>query len=127
MNILRQFRLELARLLQNRLTWLAILLTALAPIAGLTVYRPLYHDNATMQGMYLANPALAGGVLGTVDSLEYGQASAGWNGNLDPRGSVTHDRRLNPSGGVAVRLYSGAGRRHAYMAPLYYFQAGDDF
>ena len=66
MNILRQFRLELARLLQNRLTWLAILLTALAPIAGLTVYRPLYHDNATMQGMYLANPALAGGVLGAV-------------------------------------------------------------
>ena len=66
MNILRQFRLELAQLLQNRLTWLAILLTALAPIAGLTVYRPLYHDNATVQGMYLANPALAGGVLGAV-------------------------------------------------------------
>ena len=41
MNTLRQFRLELTRLLQNRLTWLAILLTALSPVVGLTVYRPL--------------------------------------------------------------------------------------
>ena len=70
MNI-RQFRLELARLLQNRLTWLAVLLTALSPIAGLTVYHPLYSNSessyvTTMQGMYLANPALAGGVLGAV-------------------------------------------------------------
>ena len=71
MNTLRQFRLELTRLLQNRLTWLAILLTALSPIAGLTVYHPLYSNSessyvTTMQGMYLANPALAGGVLGAV-------------------------------------------------------------
>lgn len=71
MNTLRQFRLELTRLLQNRLTWLAILLTALSPIAGLTVYRPLYSSSdsgyvTTMQGMYLANPALAGGILGAV-------------------------------------------------------------
>ena len=70
MNI-RQFRLELTRLLQNRLTWLAVLLTALSPIAGLTVYHPLYSNSessyvTTMQGMYLANPALAGGVLGAV-------------------------------------------------------------
>ena len=67
MNTLRQFRLELTRLLQNRLTWLAILVTALSPIAGLTVYRPLYSSSdsgyvTTMQGMYLANPALAGAV-----------------------------------------------------------------
>ena len=71
MNTLRQFRLELTRLLQNRLTWLAILVTALSPIAGLTVYRPLYSSSdsgyvTTMQGMYLANPALAGGILGAV-------------------------------------------------------------
>ena len=72
MNILRQFRLELARLLHNRITWLAILLTALAPIVGLSVYRPLFNSSesggyvTTMQGMYLANPALAGGVLGAI-------------------------------------------------------------
>ncbi len=70
MNI-RQFHLELARLLQSRLTWLAVLLTALSPIAGLTLYRPLYSISesgyvTTMQGMYLANPALAGGALGAV-------------------------------------------------------------
>ena len=45
MNTLRQFRLELTRLLQNRLTWLAILLTALSPVVGLTVYRPLYSSS----------------------------------------------------------------------------------
>lgn len=71
MNTLRQFRLELARLLQNRLIWLAILLPALSPIVGLAVYRPLYSSSessyvTTMQGMYLANPALAGSILGAV-------------------------------------------------------------
>lgn len=71
MSILRQFRLELTRLLQSRLTWLSILLTMISPIAGLTVYRPLssVSENnyvTTMQGMHLANPALAGGILGTV-------------------------------------------------------------
>lgn len=71
MNTLRQFRLELSRLLQSRLTWLVILLTVFAPLAGLTVYRPLDSISesgylTTMQGMFLANPALAGGLLGAV-------------------------------------------------------------
>ena len=84
MNTLRQFRLELTRLLQNRLTWLAILLTALSPIAGLTVYRPLYSSSdsgyvTTMQGMYLANPALAGGILG-LSYLRFSLSGA-WTGS----------------------------------------------
>ncbi len=63
--------LELSWLLRNRLTWLAILLTTLSPLAGLTVYRPLFSNSessyvTTMQGMYVANPALAAGVLGAV-------------------------------------------------------------
>ncbi len=71
MSILRQFRLELTRLVQSRLTWLAILLTIISPIVGLTVYHPLLSVSesgyaTTMQGMDLANPALAGGVLGAV-------------------------------------------------------------
>lgn len=71
MSILRQFRLELTRLLQSRLTRLAILLTAISPIVGLTVYRPLFSVSesgyvTTMQGMDLANPALAGGIFGAV-------------------------------------------------------------
>ncbi|MBD5085282.1 MAG: M1 family metallopeptidase [Clostridiales bacterium] len=71
MATLRQFSLEIARLLQNRVTWLAVLLTACSPIAGLTIYRPLVSNSensyvSTMQGMYLANPALAGGVLGAI-------------------------------------------------------------
>lgn len=65
----RRLRLELGRLLRSRLTWLAMLLTLLSPIAGLTVYRPVYSTSAaeyaaSMQGMYLANPALAGGLIG---------------------------------------------------------------
>lgn len=71
MSTMRQFRLELARLLRSRLTWLAVLLTVLAPVAGLTVYQPLYSTSessyvTTMQGMYLATPALAAGLLGAV-------------------------------------------------------------
>ncbi len=71
MSIPRQFRLELSRLLRSHITWLAVLLTVLAPITGLTVYRPLYSHSesgyvTTMQGMYLANPALAGGLLGAI-------------------------------------------------------------
>ena len=65
----RRFRLELMRLLQSRVTWAVLLLTVLSPLAGLTVYRPIYSTSAeryvtSMQGMYLANPALAGGLLG---------------------------------------------------------------
>lgn len=71
MRILKQFCLELVRLFQSRFTWIAILLTTLSPVAGLTVYRPLPSASesgyvTTMQGMYLADPALAGGVLGAV-------------------------------------------------------------
>ena len=53
---------ELARLLRGRLTWLAAALTVLSPLAGLTVYRSASAD--TMQSLYVADPALAGGVLG---------------------------------------------------------------
>lgn len=65
----RRFRLELGRLLRGRVTWAAVLLTALSPLAGLTVYRPIWSSSAgqyvtSMQGMYLANPALAGGLTG---------------------------------------------------------------
>ena len=67
----RRFRLELGRLLRGRVTWAVILLTVLSPLAGLTVYRPIASSSAgqyvtSMQGMYLANPALAGGLIGAV-------------------------------------------------------------
>lgn len=69
MSALRRFRLELGRLLWGRPAWTVILLTALSPLAGLTVYRPVYSTSVqqyvtSMQGMYLANPALAGGLIG---------------------------------------------------------------
>ena len=60
----RLFSLELGRLLKSRLTWLVLLLTVLSPAAGLVLYRPA--AASTMLSTYLANPALAGGVVGGV-------------------------------------------------------------
>ena len=64
MKTLKLFPLELGRLLQSRLTWLIVLLTVLSPAAGLVLYRPA--TSTTMLSLYLANPAMAGGVMGGV-------------------------------------------------------------
>ena len=64
MKTMRLFSLELGRLLQSRLTWLVILLTVISPVAGLVLYKPA--DATTMLSMYLANPAIAGGVVGGI-------------------------------------------------------------
>ena len=64
MKTIRLFPLELGRLLQSRLTWLVLLLTAVSPAAGLFLYKPA--DADTMLSLYLANPALAGGVAGGI-------------------------------------------------------------
>ena len=64
MKTLRLFPLELGRLLRSRLTWLAVLLTVLSPALGLVLYKPA--TASTMLSMYLANPALAGGVFGGI-------------------------------------------------------------
>ena len=61
MKTLRNFSFELSRLLQSRLTWLVLLLTAISPVAGLTLYKTATAE--TMLSMYLANPAIAGGVV----------------------------------------------------------------
>ena len=58
------FPLELGRLLQSRPAWFVMALTLLSPCVGLTLYRPAV--GSTMQSIYLANPALAGGVAGGV-------------------------------------------------------------
>ena len=57
----RLFPLELHRLLQSRLTWLVIVLSALSPLAGLVLYKPA--SAGTMLSVYLANPAIAGGAV----------------------------------------------------------------
>ncbi len=40
MKTTRLFPLEFGRLLQNRLTWLIVLLTVISPAAGLFLYKP---------------------------------------------------------------------------------------
>ena len=64
MKTVRLFPLELRRLLQSRLTWLIMALTLLSPVLGLVLYKPA--TSTTMLSMYLANPAMAGGVAGAV-------------------------------------------------------------
>ena len=61
MKTLKDFSLELGRLLQSRLTWLVLLLAVISPVAGLTLYKSATAE--TMLSMYLANPAIAGGVV----------------------------------------------------------------
>ena len=61
MKTLRLFPLELGRLLRSRLTWLVMLLTVLGPVVGLYLYQPAV---STMNSLYLANPAIAGGIAG---------------------------------------------------------------
>ena len=64
MKTIQIFSVEMRRLLPSRLTWLVLLLTALSPLAGLVLYRPA--SASTMLSMYLANPAIAGGVAGGI-------------------------------------------------------------
>ncbi len=64
MKTLRLFPLELGRLLRRRLTWLLGALILLSPLMGLTLYQPA--TASTMLSMYLANPAIAGGVAGGI-------------------------------------------------------------
>ena len=64
MKLLRLFPLELGRLLHSRMTWLIVLLTVISPAVGLVLYKPAIAS--TMLSMYLANPALAGGVIGGI-------------------------------------------------------------
>ena len=61
MKTLRLFPLELGRLLRSRLTWLVMLLTVLGPVVGLYLYQSAV---STMNSLYLANPAIAGGIAG---------------------------------------------------------------
>ncbi len=63
MKLWKLYPLELGRLLRSRLTWLVILLTVFSPVVGLLLYKPAAD---TMNSLYLANPALAGGAVGTI-------------------------------------------------------------
>ena len=64
MKTLKLYPLELGRLLRSRLTWLVMALTALSPAVGLVLYKPAV--STTMNSLYLANPAIAGGVVGSI-------------------------------------------------------------
>lgn len=63
MKTLRLFPLELGRLLRSRLIWLVMLLTVLGPVVGLYLYQSAV---STMNSLYLANPAIAGGIAGGI-------------------------------------------------------------
>ena len=62
MNTLTYLRAELLRVFKSPGTLLVITLTMLCPLAGYYLYKPV--DVSTTAGAVLANPALAGGLLG---------------------------------------------------------------
>lgn len=64
MKTLRLFPLEWNRLWRSRLTLLIAALTVLSPLVGLLLYKPA--SATTMLSLYLANPAIAGGVVGSI-------------------------------------------------------------
>ena len=64
MKMWKLYPLELGRLLRSRLTWLMVALTLFSPVLGLALYKPA--TSTTMLSMYLANPAMAGGVAGAI-------------------------------------------------------------
>ena len=90
---------ELARLLRGRLTWLAAALTVLSPLAGLTVYRSASAD--TMQSLYVANPALAGGALCPAHPLRLRPYLPLPGGGALRRGGVPSDRCPGKADGPA--------------------------
>ena len=63
MNFFSYLRVETGRLLRARRTWLIILLTALCPLAGFSLYRKV---GGTTASIVLGNPILAGGLGGAV-------------------------------------------------------------
>ncbi|HHV10924.1 MAG TPA: M1 family metallopeptidase [Clostridiales bacterium] len=71
MTTIRLFRLELYRLFRERLALLMFTLTAVSPGIGLSFFRAISSTSeegyvTTMNGYYIANPALAGGTIGAV-------------------------------------------------------------
>lgn len=71
MKTLRLFRLELGRLFRNRLALLVFGLTAFSPVVWLLLYRMLGTAlsatiNTTMNDLYIAYPAIVGGIAGAV-------------------------------------------------------------
>lgn len=61
MKTIRLLSLELRRLLQSYFTWIVVGLTVFSPVIGLILYKTA--TASTMLSTYLANPAIAGGVV----------------------------------------------------------------
>lgn len=64
MKTLKLYPLELVRLIESRLTWLVMALVVFSPVVGLVLYKPAI--STTMNSLYLANPAIGGGVVGGI-------------------------------------------------------------
>lgn len=71
MSFFHLLRVETGRLLRARLTWVAIAISALSPLAGLWLYRPIgstsaYGYSSSLNAMAIGNPALAGALFGAI-------------------------------------------------------------
>ena len=117
MKTLRLFPLEFGRLLRSRLTWLVMLLTVLGPVAGLYLYQPA---ESTMNSLYLANPAIAGGIIGGIlfGLLSIFGPDLSQSGGCSYRyGSVPTDRGLNAAASSAGCCGPNNSSHYAGVAP----------
>ena len=112
MKTLRLFPLEFGRLLRSRLTWLVMLLTVLGPVAGLYLYQPA---ESTMNSLYLANPAIAGGIIG---GILFGLLSIfELDRTCRSRADVPTDRGLNAAASSAGCCGPNNSSHYAGVAP----------
>ena len=120
MKTLCLFPLELRRLFQSRLTWLIVGLTVLSPAVGLILYKPA--TASTMLSMYLANPAIAGGVVGGIlfgllSVFESDRAARSRVDVPDGCGSFPSDDGISTPFGSVGRVGGDRGRYDAGLAP----------
>jgi hypothetical protein len=71
MSFVSLLRVEIRRLLLNRMTWFLSLLIISSPALGLTLYRPIPSTagsgySTSINGTFIANPALAGAIAGAI-------------------------------------------------------------
>lgn len=64
MNFFSYLRVEVNRIFRSRMTWLVMLLSAAAPLAGYGLYKSVYAS--TRATWIIANPSLAGALAGAV-------------------------------------------------------------
>ncbi|OBR64949.1 hypothetical protein A7K91_05055 [Paenibacillus oryzae] len=109
MRVVSLLRVEIRRLLLNRMTWFMSLLIISSPALGLTLYRPISSTagsgySTSISGTFIANPALAGAIAGAIllavlTAMEFSRPAR-------HRMNALTDAVISPFQGAVVRTIS---------------------